>query len=374
LSFAYRPGPPRGVSLRAQGAGAGFAIRPTGILHGGTAERAVADGIAAQLAGGPLAFSACELFMPGRDGVDIFAAAFRDAAAWIASEGGAGAASALARLSAPRRPFAGVPMDRPRLMGVVNVTPDSFSDGGRFLDAEAAIGHGLDLIEAGCEIIDIGGESTRPGAEPVPEAEELRRVVPVLRGLAGRGVAVSIDTRRPAVMRVAIEAGASIVNDVTALTADPGSLAVAAESGVSVVLMHMRGEPATMQRRPSYAHAPYEILEYLRSRVAACRVAGIPPSRIAVDPGIGFGKTPAHNAQLIAEAALFHDLGCAVVFGTSRKSFIARLSRGEPAPERLPGTLAMLAAAAAQGVQIHRVHDVAEARQALAILGEIMAY
>jgi dihydropteroate synthase len=195
----------------------------------------------------------------------------------------------------------------------------------------------------------------------------------VVRGLAGRGIPIAIDTRRAGVMRAAIEAGAAVINDVTALSADADSLAVAAATKASVVLMHMRGEPATMQRRPVYGHAPSEILAYLRARVGACVAAGIALSRIAVDPGIGFGKTASHNAQLLAQAALFHEIGCALVIGVSRKSFIARLSRGEPASERLPGTLAGLGAAVGQGVQIHRVHDVAEARQALAVQGAIMA-
>jgi dihydropteroate synthase len=196
---------------------------------------------------------------------------------------------------------------RPLVMGIVNVTPDSFSDGGRFADADAAIRHGRALLDAGCGIVDVGGESTRPGAAPTGEAEELRRVVPVVRGLAGRGAAVSIDTRRAGVMRAAIDSGATIVNDVSALAGDPGSLAAVAASGASAILMHMRGDPPTMQRRPVYGHAPYEVLAYLRSRIRACGEAGIPASRLAIDPGIGFGKTPSHNAQLIAEGAILHD-------------------------------------------------------------------
>lgn len=373
VSFTYRPGLPRGVSFGDGRDKASVAVRPTGLMYGRTADRAVAEGLARRLAGGTIAFASCELFVEASGGIDIHAAAVPPALVWAGSAG-VGAAAAFDRLTAPRPPFAGLAMDRPRLMGVVNVTPDSFSDGGRFLDPAAAVHHGLALIESGCDILDVGGESTRPGADPVAEDEEIRRVLPVVSGLAGRGVPVSIDTRRGAVMRSAIEAGATVVNDVTALSADRDALAVAAALGASVVLMHMRGEPATMQRQPVYAHAPYEILAYLRTRIAACAAAGIPRTRIAVDPGIGFGKTAAHNAQLLAEAALFHDLGCPVVVGASRKSFIARLSHGERAEERLPGTLAAVAAAAAQGVQIHRVHDVAEARQALAILGEIMAF
>jgi dihydropteroate synthase len=373
-SFRYSNALPRGFRASVEDA---LSVRPTGLLYGRTAERARAAGFARPLAGGPIAFAACELFLAASEGVEIAAADLGDALEWAGREGGAVAAAtfaALERLSAPRPAFAGVTLDRPILMGIVNVTPDSFSDGGRFADADAAIRHGRALLDAGCGIVDVGGESTRPGAAPTDEAEELRRVLPVVRGLAGRGAAVSIDTRRAGVMRAAIDCGATIVNDVSALAGDPGSLAAVAASGASAILMHMLGAPPTMQRRPVYGHAPYEVLAFLRSRVRACQQAGIPLSRLAIDPGIGFGKTPSHNAQLLAEGALLHDLGCAVVAGASRKSFIARLSRGEDADARLPGTLAALAAAAAQGIQIHRVHDAAEARQALAILNAVMAH
>jgi dihydropteroate synthase len=370
---SYRPGLPRGVSFDG-GAADGPALRPTGLLYGRTAERAVAEGYAAPLAGGPIAFAAGEVLVSTAVGLDIHSADLRTLRAWAERGDAPGAAQALARLSAPRPPFAGVALDRPRLMGVVNVTPDSFSDGGRFIDPQAAIAHGEALMVAGCDIVDVGGESTRPGAQPTPEEEELRRVLPVIRALAKQGAPVSIDTRRARVMRAAVEAGARIINDVTALSDSPESLGAAAATGAPVVLMHMQGEPATMQRKPVYRLPAADILAYLRIRVAACVAAGIPRARIAVDPGIGFGKTASGNAQLIAESGLFHEIGCAVAIGLSRKSFIARLAHGEPAADRLPGTLAGVAAAVGQGVQFHRVHDVAEARQALAILAAIMAH
>ncbi|MDX1576016.1 MAG: dihydropteroate synthase [Kiloniellales bacterium] len=273
----------------------------------------------------------------------------------------------LERLSAPRAPFAGLALDRPRIMGVINVTPDSFSDGGDRFDPGAAAAAGLALAEAGADILDVGGESTRPGAEPVPEAEELRRTIPVVKALADQGFAVSIDTRHAAVMAEALAAGARILNDVTALTGDPGSLQVAAGSDAFVVLMHMQGEPQTMQREPSYDDAALDIHDYLSERVAACEAAGIDRARLALDPGIGFGKTVAHNLRILDRLALYHDLGCPLVLGVSRKSFIAKLSRGEAPKERLAGSLAAALAGLARGVQILRVHDVKETRQAIAI-------
>ena len=255
-------------------------------------------------------------------------------------------------------------------MGVVNVTPDSFSDGGRFADAAGAVAHGRALAAAGADIVDVGGESTRPGAAPVPPEEEIRRIEPVVRGLAAAGLAVSIDTRRGAVMRAALAAGARIINDVTALAGDPESLAVAARSGAALVLMHMAGDPRTMQDDPRYDDAALDVLDFLESRVAACERAGVARERIAVDPGIGFGKRDAHNLALLARLALFHGTGCAVLLGASRKSFIGRLAGGDP-PERLGGSLAAALWAAGQGVQILRVHDVAETRQALVLQAAI---
>jgi dihydropteroate synthase len=261
--------------------------------------------------------------------------------------------------------FAGLNLNKPRIMGIVNVTPDSFSDGGEALRIEDALKRGRAMREAGADILDIGGESTRPGADPVSVDEELARVLPVIEGLAGEGALVSIDTRRAAVMRMAIEAGAKIVNDVTALTGDDNSMDVVASAGVDVVLMHMQGEPQTMQANPTYEDAPRDICEYLAARISACAEAGIAAHRIAVDPGIGFGKTLDHNLQIIARMDEFHGLGCAVVLGASRKSFIGKISGVDDARQRVSGSIACALAARARGVQIYRVHDVAETRQAL---------
>jgi dihydropteroate synthase len=267
----------------------------------------------------------------------------------------------------PPAEFAGLTLDRPRIMGVVNVTPDSFSDGGETVTVEAAVERGLALVEEGADIIDVGGESTRPGSTPVSIAEELARVLPVVRELAAAGVLVSIDTRRAEVMEAAIAAGVGIVNDVTALTGDPRSLNVVAGGDVSVVLMHMRGEPRTMQLAPVYQDPAREVFLWLAKRVAACEAARIGRDRIAIDPGIGFGKTVAHNAEILARLGLYRHLGTAVVVGVSRKSFIARLSRDEPPHRRLSGSIAAALAVVERGGHIVRVHDVAETCQALAV-------
>ncbi|MSO77303.1 MAG: dihydropteroate synthase [Alphaproteobacteria bacterium] len=288
-------------------------------------------------------------------------------ATWSRARGDAVTASVagwLDRLSAPRPPFAGLALDRPLLMGVVNVTPDSFSDGGDHATADLAIAHGHQLRAEGADILDVGGESTRPGAEPVAVDEELGRVLAVVSAFAAAGIPVSIDTRRSAVMAAAIAEGARIVNDVTALAGDPESLGVVAASGASVVLMHMRGEPATMQRAPAYAHAPSDIYRYLHGRLQTCRAAGIAAGRIAVDPGIGFGKTLDHNLALLDGAAMLHGLGVAVAMGVSRKGFIGRLADIPEPKGRLGGSLAAGFAALNQGVQILRVHDMAATRQA----------
>jgi dihydropteroate synthase len=263
--------------------------------------------------------------------------------------------------------FAGFDLRRPLVMGIVNVTPDSFYDGGYHPDPESAIAHGRRLMEEGADILDIGGESTRPGAAAPDTDAEIARVVPVIEALSKAGAVISVDTRRAAVMRATIAAGARIVNDITALTGDADSVSVVAETGASTVLMHMQGEPATMQKDPQYKDAPAEIEAYLAERVAVCGAAGIPLDRIAVDPGIGFGKRPQHNLQLIAQLDRFHRLGVAVLIGVSRKSFIGMLSRGEKASDRLPGSLAGALAAVERGAQIIRVHDVAATVQALTI-------
>jgi dihydropteroate synthase len=258
-------------------------------------------------------------------------------------------------------------------MGVLNVTPDSFSDGGQWFDAARAVAHGQALLAAGADIIDVGGESTRPGAGELYPGEEILRVEPVVRDLVESGAVVSIDTRHKAVMEAALDAGARIVNDVSALTHDAESAALIARRGASVVLMHMRGEPRTMQCDPVYDSPLIEVLEFLKLRIETCVAAGISIENLAIDPGIGFGKRVSQNLELLSGIASFHTLGCGIAVGVSRKSTIARLSKGEPPKARLPGSLAAALSAVQQGVQILRVHDVAETRQALAVWQAIAA-
>ena len=276
------------------------------------------------------------------------------------------ALAALDRLTVPRSPWAGLAGDRPALMGILNVTPDSFSDGGRHNAPARAIAAGRAMIEAGADIVDIGGESTRPGADPVSRNQELARVLPPLAGLRDSGSVLSIDTRHAEVMTRATAGGADIINDVNGLRGE-GAMDAAAASGVAVVIMHMQGTPETMQKDPTYGFAPVEIYEFLEQRIEAAEAAGIARGRIAIDPGFGFGKSAAHNIALIAWASMFHGLGVQILIGVSRKSTIASLSSGESADHRLPGSLGLAMAAVAQGCQLLRVHDVAETAQALAI-------
>jgi dihydropteroate synthase len=258
-----------------------------------------------------------------------------------------------------------------KLMGVVNVTPDSFSDGGLYLDPEAAIAHGRELVAAGAEILDVGGESTRPGAEVVGEAEELQRVVPVVEGLSDAGCRISVDTSKARVAEAALGAGAEIVNDVTALRGDPAMASVCAERGATVVLMHMLGEPRTMQDDPRYGDVVAEVKAFLAERLEFAVAAGIAEERVWLDPGIGFGKTAAHNMELLRRLGELRDLGRPLVIGASRKSFIGRVD-GSAAGERLGGTIASSVLAVAEGAAVLRVHDVAEMSQALAVTAAIL--
>jgi dihydropteroate synthase len=260
-----------------------------------------------------------------------------------------------------------------RIMGVVNVTPDSFSDGGTFLDRDAAVRHGLRLAFEGADLIDIGGESTRPGADPVSERAELDRVIPVIEGIRAenRDVRISIDTSKAAVAAAALDAGAGYVNDVTALRGDPGMAAHCAERGATVVLMHMLGEPRTMQEDPRYEDVVADVKAFLAARLEAAVAAGIAEERVWLDPGIGFGKTGAHNMELLRRLGELRELGRPLVVGTSRKSFIGRVD-GSPADQRLGGTIASSVLAAAEGADVLRVHDVAEMRQALAVATAIL--
>jgi len=263
--------------------------------------------------------------------------------------------------------FAGIPLDRPLIMGVVNATPDSFSDGGEAYAFEDAMARGLKMMAEGADIIDVGGESTRPGAAPVSIEEELRRTVPVVRRLSEAGACVSIDTRHALVMEEALAAGAEIINNVTALTGDARSMDVAASVDAPIVLMHMQGEPGTMQSAPVYEDAPKEVFDHLTARVQTCEAAGIERSRLALDPGIGFGKTVAHNLQILNHLDMYERLGLPLVLGVSRKSFIGKIVGEEDAQKRLPGSLAAALWGVSQGVGIVRVHDVAETVQALSI-------
>ena len=347
-------------------------LTPEGLVGGPAALALCEAGGALALAGGPLAFTHARL--TGVDAPDHEPFSVSDLRRWIAREAGMGddgPATLVEAVSEPRRDFAGLTLAgagvRPRLMGICNVTPDSFSDGGDHADPSAAIGFAMTLAEAGAEIIDVGGESTRPGAAPVSVEAEIDRVVPVVAALAANGLTVSIDTRRAPVMRAAVAAGAAIINDVSALSDDPDSLRVAVELGVPVILMHMQGTPATMQDDPQYADVVSEVYDALAARMSACLDAGIPRGRIAIDPGFGFGKTVDHNVALLAGLARFHGLGCAVAIGVSRKSFIGALTGVEDPKHRLTGSIAAALAAANRGAQILRVHDVAETRCALDI-------
>lgn len=263
-------------------------------------------------------------------------------------------------------------LDRPRIMGIVNVTPDSFSDGGRLADVEAAVAHGLRLVEEGADLLDIGGESTRPGAGEVPESVELARVIPVIERLAAQvAVPISIDTSKPAVMRAAVAAGAGMINDVRALRGG-GALDAAAALGVPICLMHMLGEPRTMQQTPDYDDVVAAVHGFLAERIFACEMAGIDRRKLVVDPGFGFGKTLEHNLRLLRQLERLRELGPPVLVGLSRKSMIGTLT-GREVDGRLAGSLAAAVLAAEHGARIIRVHDVAATRDALAVWTAVAA-
>jgi dihydropteroate synthase len=285
----------------------------------------------------------------------------------------ADARAVLQRICEPRAPLGGLELDRPRLMGIVNVTPDSFADGGRHNTHEAAVAHALQLESEGADILDVGGESTRPGSAGINLEEECRRVLPVISALAKRCRArISVDTRKSEVMRRAALEGAHILNDVSGLTHDPRSLDTVARLGLPAILVHALGDPRTMQDDPSYEDVVLDVYDALQARIATCEQAGIGRARLIVDPGIGFGKNLAHNLALLGALSIFHGLGCALLLGASRKSFIGHLT-GANADQRLPGSIAAALLGAGEGVQILRVHDVAATRQALAVWAGAMA-
>lgn len=263
--------------------------------------------------------------------------------------------------------FAGLSLDRPLVMGIVNVTPDSFSDGGDAFSYDDAVSRGLKLAAQGADIIDVGGESTRPGAEPVSLSDEINRTQAVIEKLVQNKITVSIDTRHADVMQAALDVGATIINDVTALEGDNGSLAVVAKSKASVVLMHMQGEPGTMQKNPVYSDAPAQVFEYLKKRIEVCVNAGISRDRIAVDPGIGFGKSPQHNLQILKHLGMYRTLDVALLLGVSRKSFIGAITNEALPKDRLAGSLAAAIWGINNDFNILRVHDVAETTNAFKV-------
>ena len=265
------------------------------------------------------------------------------------------------------RTWAGLSLDQPRVMGVLNVTPDSFSDGGVYQDSGAAIQAGLEMVQAGADIIDIGGESTRPGAKPASPDEEAARVVPVIRALATQGLRVSIDTRNATTMAAALDAGAAIVNDITALTYDPAAASLVAARGCPVVLMHMRGTPTTMNEEARYTDVVGEVAAELSARIAAAEAAGIARTHIAIDPGIGFAKLAPHSVELLRRLRELTVLGCPMIVGVSRKSFLGRIGNESDPRRRLPASLAAALFALNHGASILRVHDVPETVQALRI-------
>ena len=271
-------------------------------------------------------------------------------------------------LTRPRADVAGLAMDYPRLMGILNVTPDSFSDGGDFASREAAIARGLAMAKTGADILDIGGESTRPGAMDVPDDTEIQRTAPVIAALRSEiKTPISIDTRKAAVARAAVEAGATILNDVSALGHDPKLVEFAANTGLPICLMHMQGTPQTMAQDPRYENVLLDVYDQLAAYRDTALAAGIAQNDILLDPGIGFGKTTQHNLTLLRNLSLLHGLGCAIVLGVSRKRFIGALGQAEHAKDRMPGSIAVALAGIAQGVQITRVHDIRETRQALSL-------
>lgn len=272
----------------------------------------------------------------------------------------------MAALTAPRPSVLGLTLDRPRLMGIVNATPDSFSDGGRYDPASQA----RTLAADGADLLDIGGESTRPGAEEIAVPDEIARILPVID--AARGLLpISVDTRKAAVAQAALAAGAGMVNDVSGFDFDAGLAPLVAGAGVPVCLMHAQGLPATMQDDPRYDDVLLDVYDALAARIDRAVRAGIPADRIVIDPGIGFGKTEAHNLAILRRISLYHGLGCPILLGVSRKRFIGRIGGADLAAERMPGTLALTVAAVAQGVQIHRVHDVAEHAQGLRLIAAL---
>ena len=334
-------------------------LRPLSLVYGPDARQAIEARRGGALGGSDfIAFTQAELIEREARGISRRVVSYQEAGRHR---------ELLDPIERPRPPFAGLAMGRPKLMGIVNVTPDSFSDGGLLVGPAEAIAHGLMLAKEGADILDIGGESTRPGSDAVSVTLESERVLPVIRALAGEGHCVSIDTRKALVMTAAVKAGAAIINDVSALAYDPVSPATAAELKRPVILMHAKGDPKTMQDNPTYDDVALDVFDMLAERIARCEAAGIPRLRIAVDPGIGFGKTFRHNLILLSQLAIFQGLGVVVLVGLSRKAFTGALSGEKKALDRVSGSVGGAVQAALNGAQILRIHDVKPTRQALAV-------
>lgn len=335
-------------------------LRPTGFVDG-----PLVDPSARQLAGGLCWFALVEIIVRQGQRQVVPTAALSE----LLPKLGARAAAQWQALTSPRGPLPTgarpLSLTQPRVMGIVNITPDSFSDGGLALAAADAISLACSHATHGVDIIDLGAESTRPGARPVWEGDEQTRLRPVLEGLRSEGLRLSLDTRHASTMRMGLSYDIAIINDVSALLHDPGSLALMAASACPVVLMHAQGDPQTMQRAPDYADVLLDVYDWLEARIDACIAAGISRDRIILDPGIGFGKSLRHNLDLLNGISLFHGLGCPLLLGASRKNFIGALAKEEVAEQRLGGSLAVAVHAAAQGVQLLRVHDVRDTVQAL---------
>jgi dihydropteroate synthase len=333
--------------------------RPLGLLWGPDAYRALDEGRAGRLGGSDfIAFALVEVITRSAAGISRQTITYGEAQA---------AGLPLGLLEAVRPAIAGIALNRPRIMGIVNVTPDSFSDGGLHADTAAAIAHGKAMLQEGAHILDVGGESTRPGSKGVPVAAELKRTIPVIEGLNRAGAVVSIDTRKPEVMAAAALAGAAIINDVSALTFSENSPSMAASLGRPVVLMHAQGTPETMQIDPTYDDVALDVYDWLEGRVNACIAAGIDRSLLVVDPGIGFGKTSMHNAELLQQLTLLHGLGVPLLVGLSRKGFTGALTGEKEPTGRVFGSVSGAVHAALHGAQILRVHDVKPTRQGISV-------
>ena len=345
-------------------------LNPVGLLCGVAAAEAVQQGAAGQLAGGDIAFQQLQLVQRSAGKITKTLHSYQN----LRSSTDTSIIDCLRLLEQQRILPVKPRVSGPLLMGVVNVTPDSFSDGGDFLNGQRAIEHGIQLAQEGADILDIGGESTRPGAEPVSQAEELARILPVVEGLKPVSLPLSVDTRKPAIMRAAASGGAHVFNDVSALTYHNDSLKTACDLGLPIVLMHAQGDPRTMQDEPEYEDVLLDVFGWLAARIEVAEAAGIERANLIVDPGIGFGKTLEHNLVLLANLAFFHGLGVPVLLGASRKRFIGTLSGVDDARQRMPGSVAAALMGAVQGVQIIRVHDVAATRQALSVAGAIQSH